>query len=84
MKTEYKYIYFNLHPIQSPGRKTKVWLCCNKSTDIVLAEIKWWPAWRQYCLLPESYMIFNKGCLLDIIDFFDQLNKCVAPPSVKG
>jgi len=74
MKTDYKYIYFKLHPTQDEKRKTKIWICCNKSSDIVLAEIKWYPPWRQYCLSPESYMVFNDGCLKDIIDFLNQLN----------
>ena len=75
MNTEYKYIYFKLDPNKEPNRKTKIWLCCNKESDTVLAEIKWYPPWRQYCLLPENYMVFNDGYLKGIVDFLNQLNK---------
>jgi hypothetical protein len=72
MKTEYKYIKFD--KIVIPGRKTAVYTIVNISSGTIIGRISWNGQWRQYCFYSESETVFSKGCLLDIIDFIDQLN----------
>lgn len=70
MKTEYKYIYF-IKVLDKP--KTSVWHCRNKKSDALLGEIRWYAPWRQYCFLPESSTVFNKGCMANINFFINNL-----------
>ncbi len=70
MKTEYKYINFK---IIEEKPKTKVWGCYNNKSDFLLGEIKWHGAWRQYCFFPSAGTVFNNGCLVNIINFINQL-----------
>jgi hypothetical protein len=72
MKTEYRYIKFELALTQPP--KTSVWFCLNIETGSVLGKVKYYPAWRQYCYFPQSATVFNDGCLRDIADFLGQLD----------
>lgn len=72
MRTEYKYIHFE---IMRALPKTKVWACVSNRGDATLGEVKWWAAWRQYCFLPRPAGVFNRGCLEDINDFINQAMK---------
>ena len=72
MKTEYKYIYFE---VVEEKPKTKVWGCYNKRTKNILAFVKWYPVWRQYCFFSEQQTVFNTSCLKDVAEFLDQLNE---------
>jgi len=72
MKTEYKYIYFEL--IENKP-KTTAWECRNNKSDDRLGVIQWYPAWRQYCFFPAPVTIFNAGCLVDVQDFLKQMNE---------
>lgn len=49
--------------------KTKVWQVLSKSSGTVLAEIRWFPSWRQYTFRPEPNTIWNTGCMNDINAF---------------
>ena len=81
MKTKYKYIHFEEE--QNPGRKTTKWNCLNSNSGNLLGYVEWYGAWRQYTFSTYSpafsyeyiNIILNKGCLDDISDFLDQLNK---------
>jgi hypothetical protein len=57
--------------------KTGVWDICSKSSGCVLGQIRWYGPWRQYCLHTNigDQVIFNEGCLTDIIDFMKQLKE---------
>jgi len=70
-KSEYKYFYLIL--IDDTG-KTSKWAIANNKGDFKLGEIKWYAPWRQYCFFPGNNVVFNKTCMLDILDFIDQLN----------
>jgi len=70
MKTEYKYIKFELMEEKS---KTQIWWCYNKSGGDLLGEVRWYPYWRQYVFTPVTTAVFSAGCLNDIADFIGQL-----------
>lgn len=70
MKTRYKYIYFEMIETRP---KTIVWGCFNRFNGFKLAEIKWYPRWRQYCFFPQFGTVFNISCLQDIEHFLEQL-----------
>ena len=61
--------------IESTGRrhKTFVYSVKNKNGD-VLAEIRWFARWRQYCFCPCG-SIWNVDCLVDIQDFLLRLKR---------
>ena len=70
METKYlKFIHLNLL-----GHKTQLWQVRSKSSNELLAEIKWYGAWRQYCFFPLN-ALFNSTCLDDIKKFLDKLNE---------
>ena len=76
MRTEYQYIGFMC--LGDTGKTTR-WSIHNRHTNGFLGEIKWFSAWRTYCFYPISDIIFNDGCLKDIINFIEQL--CAARKS---
>jgi len=72
MKTEYQYLIFDQK--ENPGKTTN-WNCCNKKFGTPLGEVKWHSTWRQYCYFPLVQAVYSAGCLNDIADFLNQLNK---------
>ena len=72
MKTEYKYIRFELVE-QKP--KTTVWHILNRRSGFNLGTIRWYPRWRQYCFFTRDGCVFNGSCMFDIIAFIGQLSK---------
>lgn len=71
MKTSYKYISF----VESsePGI---AYNCINNRSKSVLAYIFYYKQWKEYCFSQANQgMIFNDGCLMDIVNFIQQLNK---------
>jgi len=71
IKTDYKYIHFILIE-EKP--KTQAWSCRSSAED-ELGQVRWYGSWRQYCFFPTGYgqLVFNDGCLKDIIHFMGQL-----------
>lgn len=70
MKTEYKYIHFELKEVKP---KTEVYSCKNSRSGEELAFIAWYGPWRQYCFFPTIAAVYSIGCLNDIEDFITQL-----------
>lgn len=70
MKTAYKYIRFEKI---ADKPKTSVWSCCNARSNAELGQVRWYPAWRQYCYFPTCPAIYSTGCLEDINNFIGQL-----------
>lgn len=62
----FKYIHFV--QVEDKGR-TMVWECRNNSSGDVLAVVKWYRPWRQYCLFTAPGVVFNCDCLLDVCEF---------------
>ena len=60
------------------GRKPKtVCLEVRNTSKQILGTIAWYGPWRQYCFTPtltETEIIFNNGCLKDIVDVLTHLN----------
>ena len=72
MQTRYRHIYF---VVAEEKPKTKVWSCRNNKTGFELGRVHWYGPWRRYCVHFCDDAEFDSGCLGDIIDFMDQLNK---------
>lgn len=72
MRTEYVYLTFV--KVESTS-KTEKYMCLNKKSGGQLGEVKWYGAWRQYCYFPLVQAIYSSGCLNDIADFLNQLNR---------
>ena len=70
MRIRYKYIHFAM---LEKKQKTSVWSCRNNASDYELGRVEWYYPWRQYCFFPSGDSLFNKGCMLDIIDFMENL-----------
>jgi|GEM_PF-1172267 len=70
MNLQRKYIHFVL--IKDTG-KTMLFEVRNNRTEYTLGELKWYPAWRQYCFFPMRDTVFNRDCLDDISDFIGEL-----------
>ena len=65
MKTDYEHIRF----IKFADRpKTPAWTCVNKRSGDELGEVRWYPAWRQYCYFPTVQAVYSVGCLNDILN----------------
>jgi hypothetical protein len=70
---ETKYLIFKE---KSTQRKTKLISVINKSSEEEIATIEWYPAWRQYCFMPERFeftTIWNNTCLEDVVSVINQL-----------
>lgn len=50
---------FNIVPKEQPGS--------------VIGQIKWYGAWKKYCLFPAPNCIFETQCLGDIVSFINKL-----------
>ena len=68
MKTEYKYLVFEVYDTTGKTYKYKVW---NKNN--VLGVVKWFAPFRKYCFYPHFQTVFDASCLADIQDFLNQL-----------
>jgi len=57
--------------------KTQVFRIYSKKDewDDKLAEIEWYPEWRQYCFMPIMGTVWNDGCLKDVIEFLEFLRQ---------
>ena len=58
---ESKYLIINKEEIAN--RKTPIYHIINKSSNIELAQIKWYGSWRQFCVFFTGETIFNIDCL---------------------
>ncbi len=73
MQTRYEYLVFEKAAQQPP--KTSSWECKNIRSGTMLGVVKWYGSWRQYCYFPTVQAVYSAGCLKDIADFLEQLNK---------
>ncbi len=65
--------YLEFIEVPNLDRKTKIFSVFNKDNKTYLGEIKWWGAWRQYCFFPIKDTLFNKSCLLEIVEFIEKI-----------
>jgi hypothetical protein len=74
MKTRYKYIHFE--KTEEIVHSERVWNCCNNRSGKILAKVFYYKPWKEYCFTQaEQDVVFNDGCLLDMVDFIRQLNE---------
>lgn len=73
---ETKYLAFVL-PDKEQGvtqpAKTKLVAVVNIHHEEVIAEIKWFSKWRQYCFYPYPNTIWNITCLNDVNTVIEEL-----------
>ena len=75
-KTTYEYLVFEQVKVEGFNKtKTTPWTCMNLKSRGELGMVKWHGAWRQYCYFPTVQAVYSSGCLSDIADFLNQLNK---------
>ena len=67
--------YFCIIKEEIEGRKTPIYHIINNKTADEIAVIKWYGAWRKYCLFPNQETIWDNKCLVQIIDFLNKINK---------
>lgn len=53
--------------------KTETYDVLLRSQGSVLATIKWYGQWRQYCFFPHENTVWNVNCLHDINAFIQRL-----------
>ena len=71
-ETEYFVVYKDI----MKGRKTPVYHIRNKiDRGIGLGIIKWYSPWRKYCFFSCDGIVWDKKCLVGVIDFLDLVNK---------
>ena len=68
-----KYLYLKVNPYKKNGTKLVYWVVSKKGKGI-LGEIAWYYKWRQYCFYPAPNTLFNKSCMIDIIDSINDQN----------
>ena len=72
MGKQYEYICF----IETEKKaKTSVFSCRTNSNDTELGQVKWYPAWRQYCYFSTTHAVYSVGCLRDIEKFIVSTNE---------
>ncbi len=52
--------------------KTCVYEVVNIHHGNRIGLIKYYPAWRKYCLMPDNGTVFSVGCLEDICQFIEK------------
>ena len=77
MKTIKETKYLDFLAEQKGDRKTRVIHVVNKSHNMELATIEWYPLWRQYCFFPNLGfdIVWNNTCLKDVIEVLNMLMK---------
>ena len=82
MKNKYKHIYFEV--IGEHNNKPH-YLCRNNKSKAMLADVFYTKEWKKYTARFKDDYIFDEGCLLDIIDFLNQLKNSASSkkPEVK-
>lgn len=58
--------------VPAEGRKTFI-ADIRSNEGVLLGQVKWYGAWRQYAFYPEPDTIFNAGCLQDLDEFLQRV-----------
>jgi hypothetical protein len=56
-------------------RKTPIYTIHENNTCGTLGWIKWYPAWRGFCFFATVNTVFDAGCLQQIREWIEELNK---------
>jgi len=68
---ESKYLVFDKYI--RPGKKMPMYEIKNKTTLDSLGVIYFYPAWRKYVFESNAEVIYDAGCLTDIINFMQEI-----------
>lgn len=72
-KIVYKCDYFFVTQECLDNRKTPIYYVFDNNA-VCIAQLKWYGAWRKFCLYPEGKdTIWDKKCLMKIIDLLDDI-----------
>lgn len=70
----YKGEYFFVTRENYENRKTPIYFIFDNNA-VCIAQIRWYSAWRKFCLYPEGIgTIWDKKCLTEIIDVLDTIS----------
>jgi hypothetical protein len=51
--------------------RTFIWNVVNKD-GYQLGSIRWHVPWRRYCFYPDAQSIWDRNCLMEIVEFIDK------------
>ena len=51
--------------------KTKVWDVLSGGNGLLLGSLRWYPPWRRYVFEPTFATLFDRNCMMLIINFID-------------
>jgi hypothetical protein len=68
-----KYMRADIQPSE-PRKRTRDYLVSEKKTGGQLGVIRWYGPWRGYCFFPSWDVVFDGGCLTQIVDWLVTLN----------
>lgn len=77
-KTKYKYIFFEQSSLDVESKESTVpaWTCRNIKSNEILGYAYYYHVWKQWVFTQaDSSIVFSESCLLDIVNFLQQLNK---------
>lgn len=63
--------YLNFTIIGDTGKTLKIGV--GNNAGVKLGIIKWVGGWHRYCFFPMEDMQFDAGCLVDIVDYINEL-----------
>jgi hypothetical protein len=69
--------YMNIRELPlDKGRKTHIYSLHEiGNEDYELGQIAWYGPWRKFCFFTNGGMVFDKGCMQQIIVWVDILNE---------
>ena len=70
---EGKYMRADVQPPE-PGKKTRGYRVSEKATGGQLGMVRWYGPWRGYCFFPACGVVFDGGCLTQIVEWLVTLN----------
>lgn len=74
-KIVYNGEYFFVSKDIIPDRKTPIYRIWDRNA-VCIATIKWYGAWRKFCLFTEgSGVVWDNKCLTEVITLLDTYNK---------
>ena len=69
-------IYMDAHLMpRADGRRTDIWVICNKRSGAALGAVRWYGPWRQHCFFPNGESLYSVGCLQALERFLAEANR---------
>lgn len=74
VKLKYRHINFTSEDDEAMPVRLRHYKCRNNKSGDILAEVRYYTAWRKFVVNFDPGCIFDNTCLADIQDFLGQLN----------